>query len=80
MMSQRIKIIVGGVVVAISLTMVLSYGFLHDTLGLPSKTIGFGAACLLIAIVAGILWLTTLRDGSRGPERPNGRKTYKQRS
>ncbi|MFT3724604.1 MAG: hypothetical protein QM773_13585 [Hyphomonadaceae bacterium] len=79
-MSLRLKIIIGVVAVAISVGMVLSYGFLHETLDLSSRTIGYGAALLLIAVVAVILWFATLRDWARRPAGSRARKTDKQRS
>ena len=79
-MSLRLKTVIGVVTAAITLGMVLSYGFLHDTLGLPWRTIGYGAALLLIAVVAVILWFATLRDWARQPTGSQGRKTNKQRS
>ena len=80
MISLRLKIITGVVTVAITLGMGLSHGFLHNTLGLPGRTIGYGAGLLLIAVVAVILWFATLRDWARQPTGSHGRKTNKQRS
>jgi hypothetical protein len=77
----RVYTIVGLAAAAIALVIVMFAGdFLHDTLGLPWRSIG--AFVMLVVVVAAIvvLWRGMLRDWARRPDGSDSRKNRKQRS
>jgi membrane associated rhomboid family serine protease len=76
----RARIIIGVVTVAIALAILLGWDFLHGTLGLPPRSIGYFAALLGLIVVVTILWSATLRDWARRPDGSDSRKNDKQRS
>jgi hypothetical protein len=80
MISKRPWLVFGLVAVPIALAVGLSYGFLHDTLGLPRYTIRVFGFILLFGGVVAILWPAMLRDWARRPDGSDSRKNSKQRS
>ena len=76
----RAWIVIGVVAVVIALAMLLGWDFLHGTLGLPPRSIGYFAALLGLIVVVAILWSATLRDWARRPDGSDSRKDSKERS
>jgi hypothetical protein len=76
----RAWITIGVVAVALALAIFLGWDFLHGTMGLPRRSIGYFAALLGLIAVVTILWSATLRDWARRPDRSDSRKNGKQRS
>ena len=67
MISRSGWILIGVVAVVIAAIIVLGWDFLHGTLELLPRAIGYLGAILGIAAVVAILWWATLRDWSRKP-------------
>jgi hypothetical protein len=80
MISKRPWLVFGLVAAPIALAVGLSYGFLHDTLGLPWYSIRVLGLLVIFVVAVAILWPAMLRDWARRPNGSDSRKIDKQRS
>lgn len=77
----RVCAILGLIAGAITLLVVTFAGdFLHETIGLPWRSIGVFVTLLVVAAVVVRLWREMLRDWAQRPDGSDSRKNDKQRS
>ena len=77
----RVYTILGLIAVAITLLLVLFAGdFLHETVGLPWRSVGAFVMLFVVATAVAVLWRRMQRDWARRPDGSDRRKTGKERS
>jgi hypothetical protein len=73
--------IIGLIAFAATLLVVVFAGdFLHESVGLPWRSIGVFVTLLVVLTAIAVVWFRTLRHWSRRPDGSNNRNNGRQRS